>query len=146
MPLLSYRRKNTSSTGLFRLSGSENSWASNGVQSGVTTSPGNLQLFLQACKLLDLALSLPTELIPLFQMHRWSFVSNDLLEADASQSNCVNNGNYDSIEEYSVRSSSPTQCESCIPIAVRIEKLMRLKVNTVNVSFSKHSTILFSNF
>lgn len=128
--LLNYR-KNPSSSGLFRLSGGENSWSSNGLHSGVGTSPGNLHLFLQACKLLDLALSLPTESIPLFQMNRWIYVSNDLLDADASKSNCVSNANYDSIEDYSYHHPSPSPTpsyEPSIAIAVKIERLMKLKV------------------
>lgn len=35
-----------------------------------------LQLFLNACKLLDLALILPSDTLPIFQLHRWSFVGD----------------------------------------------------------------------
>ena len=38
--------------------------------------PLQLQLFLNACKLLDLALILPSDTLPIFQLHRWSFVGD----------------------------------------------------------------------
>ena len=41
-----------------------------------TIPPSQLQLFLNACKLLDLALILPSDTLPIFQLHRWSFVGD----------------------------------------------------------------------
>src|SRR6218665_2192749 len=35
-----------------------------------------LQLLLNACKLLDLALILPSDTLPIFQLHRWTFVGD----------------------------------------------------------------------
>ncbi|TSN21188.1 Protein dopey-1 [Bagarius yarrelli] len=37
-----------------------------------------LNLYLSACKLLDLALTLPSESLPQFQMYRWAFVPESL--------------------------------------------------------------------
>lgn len=36
----------------------------------------HLQLFLNACKLLDLALILPADSLPQFQLHRWAFLGD----------------------------------------------------------------------
>lgn len=36
-----------------------------------------LQLFLNACKLLDLALLLPSDILPQFQLHKWAFINTD---------------------------------------------------------------------
>ena len=37
-------------------------------------SPAWLSLYLSVCKLLDLALALPAQALPQFQMYRWAFV------------------------------------------------------------------------
>ncbi|ELU14591.1 hypothetical protein CAPTEDRAFT_134195 [Capitella teleta] len=56
------------------------SWAlqGNGVHQH---QPGWLRLYLAACKLLDLALVLPADLLPQFQLYRWAFIG-DTYEAD----------------------------------------------------------------
>lgn len=38
-------------------------------------SPSWLSLYLSVCKLLDLALALPAQQLPQFQMYQWAFVS-----------------------------------------------------------------------
>lgn len=38
--------------------------------------PAQLQLFLNACKLLDIALLLPSDSLPQFQLHKWAFISD----------------------------------------------------------------------
>ncbi|KAG5283850.1 hypothetical protein AALO_G00046830 [Alosa alosa] len=43
----------------------------NGV---LTFSPSDLDMYLSACKFLDMAISFPPERMPLFQMYRWAFV------------------------------------------------------------------------
>jgi len=43
---------------------------------GPTVTPAWLQLYLHACKLLDLALTLPADTIPQFQLYRWAFVGD----------------------------------------------------------------------
>lgn len=40
-------------------------------------SSSQLQLFLNACKLLDLALLLPSDILPQFQLHKWAFINTD---------------------------------------------------------------------
>ncbi|XP_013389897.1 LOW QUALITY PROTEIN: protein dopey-1-like [Lingula anatina] len=46
------------------------------------SSPDWLQLYLGACKLLDLALALPAEMLPQFQLYRWAFVGDPGLEEE----------------------------------------------------------------
>ena len=48
-------------------------------------SPSWLSLYLSVCKLLDLALALPAQQLPQFQMYQWAFVS------EASENNNVEN-------------------------------------------------------
>lgn len=121
-------RENTSFSGLLRSPNDENSSISKGPTFG-SSSSNNLHLHLQACKLLDLALTLPTDHLPQFQMYRWAFVSNNLMDNDLSQSSRANrtkDANFGSIEELSYPSrTSPPLFE---PFVVRIERIMRLKV------------------
>ena len=51
------------------------SWA---ISNGLTTqgNPTWLNLYLAACKLLDVALILPSEVIPQFQLYRWAFTGD----------------------------------------------------------------------
>ncbi|XP_012971665.1 protein dopey-2 isoform X3 [Mesocricetus auratus] len=42
--------------------------------SGGAVSPGDLAMYLSACKFLDTALSFPPDRMPLFQIYRWAFV------------------------------------------------------------------------
>lgn len=66
---------------LQKLISSTDSWSqSNG---GLSLSSGTsakdsawLQLYLFACKLLDLAIALPSDELPQFQMYRWAFVGD----------------------------------------------------------------------
>ncbi|KPM03465.1 dopey-1-like protein [Sarcoptes scabiei] len=44
-----------------------------------------LQLFLNACKLLDLALLLPSDILPQFQLHKWTFVSDADLDSEINE-------------------------------------------------------------
>lgn len=67
---------------------SADSWTqSNGglsVSSGGSTKDGAwLQLYLFACKLLDLAIALPSDELPQFQMYRWAFVGDPHEETNA---------------------------------------------------------------
>lgn len=43
-------------------------------------SPAWLSLYTAVCKLLDLALALPAQTLPQFQMYRWAFVSESMEE------------------------------------------------------------------
>ncbi|UYV67369.1 DOPEY1 [Cordylochernes scorpioides] len=68
------------STYVRRLSSLDSTWvlnSNNGLNAH--NHPGWLHLYLSACKLLDVALALPAQRLPQFQMYRWAFVktSND---------------------------------------------------------------------
>lgn len=41
-------------------------------------APTQLQLFLNACKLLDLVMLLPADSLPQFQLHRWAFLADSV--------------------------------------------------------------------
>ena len=43
-----------------------------------------LQLYLYACKLLDLAIAMPADELPQFQMYRWAFVGDPFDDSSAS--------------------------------------------------------------
>jgi hypothetical protein len=73
---------------LAKLMTAADSWThSNGglsVSSGVSSKDGAwLQLYLFACKLLDLAITLPSDELPQFQMYRWAFVGDPQEETTA---------------------------------------------------------------
>ncbi|XP_074662898.1 protein DOP1A-like [Tubulanus polymorphus] len=55
------------------------SWAySNGLNAH--NNPAWLQLYLSACKLLDLALVMPADSLPQFQVYRWAFLGDSTIE------------------------------------------------------------------
>lgn len=49
---------------------------SNANRTELKISHSQLQLFLNACKLLDLAIILPSDILPQFQLHRWAFLGD----------------------------------------------------------------------
>lgn len=51
---------------------------------GVSGTNSWLQLYLYACKLLDLAMALPAENLPQFQMYKWAFIGGPLLPVSPS--------------------------------------------------------------
>merc|ERR1711997_18681 len=65
------------STHLKRLSTLDSSWVVSAGLNGLAAhnSPSWLSLYLSVCKLLDLALALPVQQLPQFQMYQWAFVS-----------------------------------------------------------------------
>ena len=65
------------STHLKRLSTLDSSWVVSAGLNGLAAhnSPSWLSLYLSVCKLLDLALALPAQQLPQFQMYQWAFVS-----------------------------------------------------------------------
>lgn len=65
------------SSHLRRLSTFDSTWVvtnSNGLNAH--NHPAWLQLYLSACKLLDMAVALPSDMLPQFQMYRWAFVGD----------------------------------------------------------------------
>lgn len=58
---------------------SDSSWSSQsngGLSAPSARDSAWLQLYLYACKLLDLAIALPADELPQFQMYRWAFVGD----------------------------------------------------------------------
>lgn len=65
--MMPHARTSRASSHLRRLQGLDSSWAvSNGLNAH--NHPAWLQLYLSACKLLDLAVALPADMLPQFQM------------------------------------------------------------------------------
>ncbi|XP_023228488.1 protein dopey-1-like [Centruroides sculpturatus] len=65
------------SSHLRRLSTLDSTWVvtnSNGLNAH--NHPAWLQLYLSTCKLLDMAVALPSDMLPQFQMYRWAFVGD----------------------------------------------------------------------
>lgn len=63
---------------------SDSSWSSQsngGLSAPSSKDSAWLQLYLYACKLLDLAIALPADELPQFQMYRWAFVGEPFDES-----------------------------------------------------------------
>ncbi|KAL1787839.1 dopey-2 isoform X1 [Sigmodon hispidus] len=84
--------------------------------SGEAISPGDLIMYLSACKFLDTALSFPPDKMPLFQIYRWAFVPEVDTEHPAFLSE---------IEENQ---------QECRPHTVRILELLRSKYGEIGGS------------
>ncbi|XP_060598596.1 protein dopey-1-like isoform X2 [Ruditapes philippinarum] len=57
-----------------RIAALDSSWAHLGNGLNAHNNPSWMQLYLSACKLLDLCLSLPADTVPQFQLYRWAFI------------------------------------------------------------------------
>ncbi len=67
----------------------DSSWVMSAGYNGLVAhnSPAWLALYLAVCKLLDLALALPAQSLPQFQMYKWAFVSEGNDYVDPRQTN-----------------------------------------------------------
>ncbi|RWS15080.1 protein dopey-1-like isoform X7 [Dinothrombium tinctorium] len=105
-----------------RLAALESSWVtsqSNGL--AAHNHPGYLQMYLQACKLLDLAMTIPNDALPQFQMYRWAFVGDSKLAQSPAQSSSSTLDNSNGNE---IIKSTKAHFE---PHVLRIEKYLRAK-------------------
>ncbi|CAG2102647.1 unnamed protein product [Medioppia subpectinata] len=103
-----------------RLSNLDSSWVtsqSNGL--AAHNNPQWLQLYLAACKLLDIAIAMPADSLPQFQMYRWAFVGGN--KDPTSLSNGVNKSSL-----HPNPNISPTY-PPFEPHVVRINNLMNAK-------------------
>ncbi|KAL4233674.1 Protein dopey-1 [Mactra antiquata] len=57
-----------------RIAALDSSWAHLGNGLNAHNNPSWMQLYLSACKLLDLCLALPADNVPQFQLYRWAFI------------------------------------------------------------------------
>lgn len=74
-------------TQLQKLMNSDSSWSSQsngGLSAPSAKDSAWLQLYLYACKLLDLAIALPADELPQFQMYRWAFVGDPFDDSTSS--------------------------------------------------------------
>ncbi|XP_029636600.1 protein dopey-1 isoform X3 [Octopus sinensis] len=67
---------------LQRIAALESSWAHLGNGLNAHNNPIWLQLYLSVCKLLDMALILPADIIPQFQLYKWAFTGGPSIEDD----------------------------------------------------------------
>ncbi|BFZ25222.1 hypothetical protein BsWGS_28261 [Bradybaena similaris] len=74
----------------------DSSWAhlANGLNAH--NNPVWLQLYLSACKLLDLCLALPADRVPQFQLYRWAFVGTADMESCQTEDTFEETCHYDS--------------------------------------------------
>merc|ERR1719414_1086430 len=133
---------------LKRMATLESSWfGNNGVSELVAhDNPAWLSLYLSVCKLLDLALALPTHTLPQFQMYRWAFVSESIEENRVEDSiECLS----DSSIEHQIPTNGTTISENhlegtesessqehlnaqdFVPYVVRVARLLLQKVKEV---------------
>ena len=97
------------------------SWA---MTNGLTTqgNPTWLNLYLAACKLLDVALILPSEIIPQFQLYRWAFTGDP--GSDDQQPTDKNK-----------RTKERPQQPVFVPHVFRISKLMNQMVSCFTMNY-----------
>ncbi|KAK3097876.1 hypothetical protein FSP39_014063 [Pinctada imbricata] len=72
-------------TSIQRIAALDSSWAHLGNGLNAHNNPAWLQLYLSVCKLLDLALALPADEIPQFQLYRWAFIGGAATGKDNSE-------------------------------------------------------------
>lgn len=67
----------------------DSSWVVSAGLNGLAAhnSPNWLSLYLSVCKLLDLALALPAQHLPQFQMYQWAFVSEGSVNNNVTKEN-----------------------------------------------------------
>ncbi|XP_012945131.1 protein dopey-1 [Aplysia californica] len=61
-------------TQIQRIAALDSSWAHLGNGLNAHNNPAWLQLYLSVCKLLDMCLVMPADLVPQFQLYRWAFI------------------------------------------------------------------------
>ena len=109
------------SSHLKRLSTLDSSWVVSAGLNGLAAhnSPSWLSLYLSVCKLLDLALALPAQQLPQFQMYQWAFVS------EASENNNVEN------KPEAKATNGIYFYQDFVPYVVRVAKLLLAKSESV---------------
>ena len=100
-----------------------------------------LQLVLNACKLLDLAIILPSDTLPIFQLHRWSFVGDAI-------SFHTPNGAFDFGTLFSASASSAAMINDINAMPISSRHLMEDNTdgNQPSSMVSLHSSHSASNF
>lgn len=104
-----------------RLSALDSSWVvspNNGLNAH--NHPAWLQLYLAVCKLLDIALALPADMLPQFQMYRWAFVGENEYQS-------LNNNSNKAEDVTSVKSPGGISL-GFMPHITRIARLLNKKV------------------
>ncbi|XP_059082535.1 protein dopey-1-like isoform X2 [Tigriopus californicus] len=112
------------STHLKRMSTLDSSWVMSAGASGLAAhnSPGWMALFLGVCKLLDLALALPAQTLPQFQMYKWAFVS----ESSESSPNLEDTKREENDKPNGHHPAFPHQ--DFVPYVVRVARLLLHKI------------------
>ena len=100
---------------LARMANLDASWATTNSLA-TQGNPTWLNLYLAACKLLDVALILPSEIIPQFQLYKWAFTGDPGLDEQPPPS------------DKNKRAKEQPQQPVFVPHVFRISKLMNLMV------------------
>ncbi len=102
-------------------------------------SPSWLSLYLSVCKLLDLALALPAQKLPQFQMYQWAFVSegneNSNVNGEVLKSHNINpgGGGGAAVSSTSAVGTNGMQFyQDFVPYVVRVAKLLLAKVSDIS--------------
>lgn len=126
-------------------------WSLPNQANGVAGTNSVLQLYLYACKLLDLAMALPAENLPQFQMYKWAFIGGPVSHSPDNESRITSfsdrlsvpspsarlSHSEDNLHRGGSRTPSPSPSKISVltrtstlfePHIVRIEKIFRKKV------------------
>ena len=123
----------------------DSSWVVSAGANGLAAhnSPAWLGLYLSVCKLLDLALALPANKLPQFQMYRWAFVSegtennnvDDVInsQSEGSSGNSSLTNGKEAASENDLGSASKNchkhlHQQDFVPYVVRVARLLLQKV------------------
>ena len=111
----------------------DSSWVVSAGLNGLAAhnSPSWLSLYLSVCKLLDLALALPAQQLPQFQMYQWAFVS------EASENNNVEKQEPDPVKT----TNGIHFYQDFVPYVVRVAKLLLGKSENVKAMTLKEGEL-----
>ncbi|XP_062580439.1 protein dopey-1-like isoform X4 [Saccostrea cucullata] len=110
-------------TQIARIAALDSSWAHLGNGLNAHNNPAWLQLYLSVCKLLDLALALPADVVPQFQLYRWAFIGGVAAGND--------NGDSDGDEEEEQKEEKKKKKKrrpKFVPHIIRLTKLINDRV------------------
>ena len=116
----------------------DSSWVVSAGLNGLAAhnSPSWLSLYLSVCKLLDLALALPAQQLPQFQMYQWAFVS------EASENNNVEKQEPATQQPVSVKTTNGIHFyQDFVPYVVRVAKLLLGKSENVKAMTLKEGEL-----
>ncbi|XP_069103129.1 protein DOP1A-like isoform X2 [Argopecten irradians] len=104
-------------TQIQRIAALDSTWAHFGNGLNAHNNPAWLQLYLSVCKLLDLALALPADVVPQFQLYRWAFIGGAAAGNQEEEESTENKDKKD--EKRKIH-----QARTFVPHIIRLTKLI----------------------